>query len=327
MYFWLGLCLSLAGLLLLNAAASLVAAAVWRWLGPRTMNWRAQDRSRTIFAFRIAPVIGATLFVGVFMLPAYLTHEPTHTTENVGWPMSLFAFLTFAGFALAVWRGLTAWRATRRLMQSWLRAAAPISLAGINIPTVVVSHPFPVLAVVGVFRPRLFVAEQILVTLTAEELNASLRHELGHLVTHDNLKRILLRACSDVLTIVPFGRTLDRAWAASAECAADEHAAQSGFDTSLELASALLKITRLATPESRANLPLGAYLLHPDEDRDMLARRVRQLAQGGKPRVSHRLDLAIWSGLTGFLLLLAVAVSQTSATATFHYFLEHIVAI
>ena len=76
MYFWLGLCLSLAGLLLLNAAASLIAAVVWRWLAPQTMNWRAQDRSRTIFAFRIAPVIGATLFIGVFLLPAYLTHEP-----------------------------------------------------------------------------------------------------------------------------------------------------------------------------------------------------------------------------------------------------------
>ena len=327
MYFWLGLCLSLAGLLLLNAAASLTASAVWLWLEPRAMNWRAQDRARAVFAFRIAPVIGATLFVGVFLLPAYLTHEPAHTAENVGWPMSILALMTFAGFSLALWRGLTAWRATRRLVQSWLRAASPISLAGVNLPAFVVRHPFPVLAVVGVIRPRLFVAEQILTALTQRELTAALRHELGHLVTHDNLKRILLRACSDVLTIVPFGRSLDRDWAESAECAADEHAAQAGLETSLDLASALLKITRLATPESRANLPLGAYLLHPAEDRNMLARRVRQLAQGARQRVSYRLDLAVWAGLVSFLLLLALAASQTSATAILHQVLERIVAI
>src|SRR5438093_1171007 len=77
-------------------------------------------------------------------------------------------------------------------------------------------------------RPRLFVAQQLCDALSPVELSAALAHERGHLAARDNLKRALLRACRDVLTIVPAGRTLDRAWAESAEAAADEHAAGAG---------------------------------------------------------------------------------------------------
>jgi len=80
-----------------------------------------------------------------------------------------------------------------------------------------------VIAVVGSIRPRLFVAGQVLDSLTDEEMLAAIAHECGHLAA-DNFKRVLLRACRDMLTIVPCGRSLDRAWAENAEAAADESA-------------------------------------------------------------------------------------------------------
>ena len=332
MYFWLGLSLSLAALLTLNALASLAAAALWRLLAERSLEWRAQDRSRAIFALRVAPIAGATLFVALLLLPSYLTNEPYQTNESLSWLLMALALLSFIGLALAVWRGLAAWQATRRLVNVWLRQAAPVALAGIEIPAYRLRHPFPVVAVVGIFRPRLFVAEQLFTTLTPEELDAALRHELGHLATRDNLKRTLLRACSDVLTIVPCGRALDRAWAESAECAADEHAARRNALTSLNLASALVKIARLAPAGTNAALPIGAYLLHAAEDAASLAYRVRQLTRLATPdgvpaKPIFRFDLAVWTGLGGFLLLLIFAAWQTQVPATIHFLLERVVAV
>src|SRR5919202_1119057 len=109
---------------------------------------------------------------------------------------------------------------------------------------------------VGTLRPRLFIAQQLFAALTEAELRAALAHECGHLATRDNLKRAVLRACRDVLTIVPAGRTLDRAWDESTEAAADEHAARDGgAAAALDLAAALVKIARLAPPGMRPTLP------------------------------------------------------------------------
>ena len=90
MYFWLGLSLSLAALLTLNALASLAAAALWRLLAERSLEWRAQDRSRAIFALRVAPIAGATLFVALLLLALWL-------------PVTLHCDLEIAGSALSAY--------------------------------------------------------------------------------------------------------------------------------------------------------------------------------------------------------------------------------
>jgi Zn-dependent protease with chaperone function len=236
------------------------------------------------------------------------------------------AVLSVFGFALASWRGVAALFVTRRLVKSWLRESVPVKLDGFEFPSFSVRHPFPLVAVVGIYRPRLFIAEHLLNTLTPGELDAALRHELGHLATGDNLKRFALRACSDALSIFPCGRSLDKAWAESAECAADEHAAGNQPEVSLELASALVKIARLAVSAGRFSTPVGAYLFGPEEDAGFLAQRVRNLTSPGTARSHLRPDYAVWSGLASLLCLLVFAVSQTSATSAFHSMLEHLAA-
>ena len=329
MYFWLGFCLSLTVLLLLNVLASLITATLWRVITPHAQEWAAQDRARMLFALRLAPILAALVFVVTLVLPAYLKHEPPQTGETLSWPLAGLAALSFLGLALAAWRGVAAWRATRRMMQDWLQRATPVTLPGIDVPAFRLRHPFPVVAVVGLWRVRLFVAEQLFASLTEAEMAATLQHELGHLAAHDNLKRTILRACSDVLTIVPCGRGLDRAWADCAESAADEHAVQSEPKISLNLASALLKIARLAPPGTHPALPLGAFMFNAADGSATVTQRVRHLVRlaDKKPRPHHRrLDLAVWSGLGSFVILLLLAAWHTSATTTIYHFLEHIVA-
>jgi Zn-dependent protease with chaperone function len=132
-----------------------------------------------------------------------------------------------------------------------------------------------VLAIVGVFRPRLFIAGQVLRGLETAELKASIDHELGHIAGRDNLKRVFLRLCGDLL-VFPFANSIDRTWSEASEIAADESAARSGnANSALDLASAIVKIGKMVEKGSAYRLPAGAYLLEPHDS--TLASRVRRL--------------------------------------------------
>jgi beta-lactamase regulating signal transducer with metallopeptidase domain len=111
-----------------------------------------------------------------------------------------------------------------------------------------IEDAFPTVAVVGVARPALFIAERVLRECPDDEVRAMLHHECAHVAKRDNLKRFLLRACPDFV-----GGGLDRAWARAAEEAADAAVAARNPRSSLELAQALIHVARLApAPEAPA---------------------------------------------------------------------------
>ena len=172
-------------------------------------------------------------------------------------------------------RSPSTWLVTRRLTASWLEHSEPIAVDEVNIPIYRINHPFPVIAVVGMLRPRLFVASQVFDSLSADEFRAAIAHEYGHLTAHDNFKRAFLRVCRDML-IFPLGRELDRAWADNTESAADEFAAQVGGNSmALDLAEALIKIARIVPANTSPAMPLASFLI--DGRQDDLKRRVKRL--------------------------------------------------
>ncbi|HEV2881815.1 MAG TPA: hypothetical protein VGX24_11110 [Pyrinomonadaceae bacterium] len=332
MYNLLGLCLALAALLSTNVLATLLSIALWRAL-QRTLRRRsAATHAQVLLYLRLLPFACALLFVGGFIIPAYLHHEPHPTGEVVSLKLALFAAFCFAGLALAVWRGLRSWVATHRLVSDWLRHSEPVELAGVRVPVYRLRHRFPVIAVVGFARPRLFIADHLFDELSADELRAAVMHEHGHLATHDNLKRAALRACRDVLLLVPAGRTLDNAWVEQSEAAADEHAARAGgASLALDLASALVKVARLAPVGATPRLPAGAFLVD-DHGVGGVACRVRRLARlaTNEPPPLHAsnaaLNYALACALAAALLISATtAFSQPRFLAPLHGALEHIV--
>jgi Zn-dependent protease with chaperone function len=330
MYELLGISLGLAALLTVNAAASFAGAGLWRLIRAPLQCCSARTRAEFLFAFRVAPLLLSTMFVAGFLVPAYLLHEPYGTKEVVSGKLATLAVLSAIGVLLAVSRGIRSWLATRRLLKAWLNAATPITLTGVAIPTFKLTHEFPVLAVVGTLRPRLFVAEQILTTLTPDELHSAIAHEAGHLSARDNLKRSLLRACGDALLMVPCGRSLDRAWADTSESAADEYAAQTSSSAAVNLAAALVKVARMVPKGSRAAVPVAAFLVGNEEDRGIKARvrRLLEIASNQERRertfVRYRLTLPL------FLLAMptaAVVVHHTNSDvlASLHLLIEHTV--
>ena len=330
MYQLLGICLALTVLLAVNALASLVTAVAWKILQTRCSMLSARARAEILFALRALPPATAILCVGFFLIPAYVNYEPLSTGEVVSKKLAALAFLSAAGLALACWRICRSWLATRALLRSWLDGAQRIQLAGIGVPTFRIRHSFPIIAVVGTIRPRLFIAEQVLQALNPDELTAAIAHEHGHLNARDNLKRSTLRACRNALFIVPFGRSLDRAWADAAEAAADEHAASINCDSALNLASALVKIAKMVPAGPRATVPLGAYLVGAEETPGVKTRirRLIEIASAGfhAPAPHTSLSWVIPAIIVCAAMLCAVTLaSNPHVLLTVHVLIEHTV--
>jgi Zn-dependent protease with chaperone function len=329
MFFLLGICILLAVMLALNSTASLVASLVWKFLKPRARSWSAASQASVLCLLRTLPVFAGITIVALLFAPAYIAYEPRENHEEITLNLAFVAVFSALGIFLCVVRGVASWRATTRLTADWLRNAELISVPGIAIPAFRIEHRFPVVAIVGIFKPRLFIANQILRSLTNDELSAALAHEVGHLIARDNLKRGLLQACRDMLLIIPFGRTLDSAWKDASEAAADEYAAGRDQRVGLDLASALVKIARLVPIGSRPTLPAGAYFVIGD-DRSEFKDRVRNLvslvgSQSSNPRASLIGKLPLWVPIAILVVLLVAISIETQVLVLTHAVIEHTV--
>src|SRR5438067_6305894 len=261
MYGLLGISLVLTALLTINAGVSSVMATAWRLSRRLFQRFAANARAEILFLMRIGPPTAALISVTALLIPSYLVFEPQASGELVSSKLGALTILAMAGFAFALWRGIHSWLSTRSLLRKWLKIASPITISHLDIPTYRLSHSFPIIAVVGVVRLRLFIAERVLDSLSHEELVAAIAPECGHIAARDNFKRVLMRVCRDVLLIIPCGRSIDRAWAENAEAAADEHAAARGSAVALNLASALIEIARMIPAGAHATMPAAAFIL------------------------------------------------------------------
>ncbi|MFM9903086.1 MAG: M56 family metallopeptidase [Pyrinomonadaceae bacterium] len=281
MYFVLGIALTLAFLLIVNMVVAIFASALWRAVLGFVQAFSVNARAQIIFGLRILPVAASLVFVIAFVIPAYLLHEPDSSGESVSGKLALIAFTSSFGVCIALYRVIETWLVTRRLTANWLSNAAEINIDGVSVPVYRIKHHFPVIAVIGIFRPKMFVAEQVLASLDQDEFRAAVAHEYGHLRANDNFKRTILRVCRDLL-ILPLGKSLDRAWAENAESVADEYAAQTGRCTAIDLASALVKIARIVPVNARPAMPAGAFLIG-DSALDITS-RVRRLIRLSEKR-------------------------------------------
>lgn len=331
MYELLGICLVLTGLLAVNCLTSILLTALWRLVEGLLRTVSARGRAEILFGMRAIPPALALMCVGVLVVPAYITYEPRVTSEVVSVKLATLSLLSAGALVFALWRAYRSWAATRSLLRAWMRVADSIEISALDIQAFRIEHSFPIIAVVGSTRPRLFVAAKVLDSLTEEELAAAIAHERGHLVARDNMKRSILRACRDVLTPAPFGRSLDRAWAQAAEAAADEYAARNRADSALNLASALVKIAKMVPPKQQALVPLGAYLIGAEETGGVKA-RIRRLLDIASHGMNARDDQSViqtaqFVALTAFGVFALAAASNPRVLIEVHELIERTVRL
>ncbi|HEY0875821.1 MAG TPA: M56 family metallopeptidase [Vicinamibacterales bacterium] len=276
-----------------SLVATLVSAVTWPWVRRRVEGMTPSRRAHALAAVRLAPVAAGLAFTAV-LTGAFLRFEPLDTTETPGLFLTAAASLTFVltgiGFARAA-RAILASARCRRLLQ----------LAGNRIvrhdgtPVWLLDTPYPVAAVTGLFRPRLLLSARIIEECTASELDAIVRHERAHVRRGDNLARAAILYLPNPLALTPAGREMQHAWAAAAEEAADDDAAGDAVDERTVLASALLRVARMATAPPPDWVPALTFY-----EGSNLENRVRRLLDG-----RHRRNGVPVGGVLLSLLLLA----------------------
>ena len=333
MYELLGINIAFAALLTINALATLAAAGLGRLFRRPIKQCTARTRAEILFALRIGPPAIAIVALGAFLIPSYLIYEPYATKERITVKMAVLAIASGIGVALALWRGIRSWIATRSLLREWLASSTRVEVGQVSIPTFRLHHSFPVIAVVGSFRPKLFIADHVLRTLSEEELAAAIAHECGHLAALDNFKRSLLRASRSALLIIPCGRSLDRAWSEASESAADEYAARESANVAVNLAAALVRIARLIPQSSHQVLPTSvSTFLTGDEEPQGVKNRVHRLlelaAHDSRSRFSNApvVRFGLWLSLALIVVISISIESRPQLLASVHTLIEHFVA-
>jgi peptidase M48-like protein len=260
------------------AGSGLMGAALVPWLWRRIVSPTPAERAAAQLRLRLLP--GALALTGaLFTVTSYLLFEPRTFQERTGIILvSLAGFATLLGIG-AIVRTLGLSRATRRACARWLETAEPVALAGATVPCLAVEARFPIVAVVGVFRPRLIIARSVLAACTPAELAAIVAHEQAHLTARDNLRRAIFLLAPDILGWLPLSGRLLGDWREATEEAADDFAGQSDDGQRVTLAEALIKVARLAPVGLRPEaLPASALY-----DGENIEHRVRRLLAPPRP--------------------------------------------
>ena len=291
-----GATLTLAWFVAINAA---IAALVMPAIG-YSVRREAKLSARVWMSLRLAPAAIASVFTLAFFIPSYWKYEPRQGVEGFDVTLSLLAALAVVMLGAAIVRGVTAWLSARQRVSDWMAHARPIAIAGTALPAYAVDADQPMIALVGLLRPRLLVTRGLLNVLTPAELEAAVAHELGHQRSLDNFKRLLMCSAPDLLRSFGTARLAEQRWAAAAEHLADQIGGSNSAAARCALASALVKVARLTPAVPAHNEPISTLI----SGGEIAARVQRLLADDdyGPQAVSRLRRLAALASLAAITL-------------------------
>lgn len=244
-----GMAVSLACFVSLYWLLSLLVTGLWRCVKtwPRIMP---RNLARLLFALRTLPLVASSVLTLVFTVPSFLKLEPRSIDEDLGIVPVTLGVCALLLFAIGLFRVLSAQTRTSRVVAKWLDGASSLDV-GANAPTFQAGSNIPPLTLVGVCKPRVVVSTPTVAILSPDELYVAVRHEMAHVRSHDNFRKLVFRFAS-----FPGMASLERAWSEAVELAADDHAVSS-LGEALDLASALVKLSRLVPVEAPPAFTMG----------------------------------------------------------------------
>lgn len=229
-----------------------------------------------LLVLRLFPLLGSIAVTVVYAVPSFLILEPSHIEEPLGPALLALAAASLAWLSMASFRAVAAQKRASRVLSRWAEGARGMKNSGAAVPVLQLSLRDPVLTVAGICAPKVLVSETAVAILTAGELAVALRHEMAHVRRHDNLKKLLFRVAS-----FPAMGALESTWSEMSEMAADD-AAISNSSEALDLASALIKLSRFAPVQP--SYALTTSLLRGSAA--SLTARVRRLFNWTGPKVA-----------------------------------------
>ncbi len=245
-----GIAVSLTFFVLLYALLSALVAVAWRSL--KLLHATEQSLAGLLFALRVLPLAASVVITFVFVVPSFQALEPRSIDEGMGAMPLALGVCALLLIACGCFRVIAAQTTTSRVVARWLEGAHPLNVdASAQTVTFRSRREAPPLTLVGVGKPRVLVSESTVALLSPDELQIALKHELAHVQSRDNLKKLVFRFCP-----FPGMARLESAWSQAAELAADD-AAVSKLDDAVDLAAALVKLSRLVPVEAAPLCTVG----------------------------------------------------------------------
>jgi len=243
-----GIAVSLTFFVLLYCLLSALVAVSWRWL--RLLHAAEKSVADLLFALRVLPLFLSIIVTVAFVVPSFQILEPHSADEGMGKYTFVFGIAALLLIVYGSYRVAAAQMRTSRIVARWLEGASPIETGG-QAATLRSKQQTPPLTLIGMREPRVLISEAAVQALENDELRVALRHELAHIQSWDNLKKLLFR-------VAPFPglSKLEAAWSQAAELAADD-AAVSNVNDALDLAAALVKLSRLVPVEAAPACTVG----------------------------------------------------------------------
>jgi Zn-dependent protease with chaperone function len=310
-----GIAVSFSVFVMVYCVLSLAVCLTWRkvWLlGQGLPIRRMADFS---FALRMFPLVAAAVITAAFTVPSFLLLEPRAIDEPMG---GIPLILGFCGAGLGIFGAVNVAIALRKAsstISTWTRDAQPID-SNAPVPVLRISPLVPAMTAAGIVRPRVLLSGAAESMLTANELQTALNHEVAHVRRLDNLKKLLLR-----FVAFPGMRAIEAAWLEATEMAADD-AAVSNAAEALDLAAALIKLSRLGPVEPPVDLT--AALVHSPAS--VMYARVERLITWSDARLVSPLKFSPWYGLGAALASVTVfAVTYSQLLAHVHTATEWLV--
>jgi hypothetical protein len=239
-------CVALVAVGMVQVVSELVlwaaARPILRLLGPLS----ARSRERSLYCLQLTPLLLALGLSCLVCVPGYLRNETNLASEAVGWPCLLLAGGVVAWFASTAVRGL------RIIVRTAIFANACKAPGAGTLPkftrTPIVSLPDADhrVALVGLFRPRIFISNDLLTDggLGPLALDLVFEHERSHAVQGDNWKLLSLYCLPRLNLSLSGGGTWLQQWQSAAEWAADDDAVRGDFGRALLLAQTLVDFAR-----------------------------------------------------------------------------------
>src|SRR5271165_3283594 len=290
---------------------SLAVTCLWRGLKllrripPRTL-------ASLFFTLRILPLAISGLITLAFAVPSFLRLEPRSIEEDLGVVPVALGLSALALFTVGLCRVAAAQSRTSRVVKKWLAGANALD-AGAAAPTFQAGSASPPLTLVGICRPKVVASKATVAMLSRDELRVAVGHEMAHVRSYDNLRKLVFRFAP-----FPGMASLEGAWSEAVELAADD-AAVSSRQEALDLAAALVKLSRLVPVQAAPAFTMGLV----NASGTVSARVERLLAWDGTARQFTSLR---WYAIPAVLgSLLGIAFLYGPALTLTHQFTEMLV--
>jgi beta-lactamase regulating signal transducer with metallopeptidase domain len=247
-----GIAVSFSIFILLYSALSLAVCGVWRNVRLGAQRHSARRCADLLFILRTIPLLVATAATFALAVPSFLLLEPRAVNEPIGVLPVILGLCGMGTLLAGIWKAAAALLRASRTVARWSSEAGVIGVGRVHsmdsISVLRISGAAPPLTAAGILRPTVWLSRAAEFVLTERELQSALRHEVVHVRRRDNLRKLILR-----LTAFPGMVEMESAWREATEMAADD-AAVSSASEALDLAAAVIKLSRLAPLEAPAEL-------------------------------------------------------------------------